>query len=87
MRFVGVLWKNFIQKAYMPKISIPGQIAFEIAQLSLMHWRLHTNPTKFDSLHNIRNQVKFKMICMESSEQNGTSISATTCPTMLVFGK
>ena len=26
MRFFGVLWKNIIQKAYLPKISIPGQI-------------------------------------------------------------
>ena len=65
MGFVGVLQKNFIQTASLPKISTPGQIAFEIAQLSLMHWWLHTNPTKFDSLHNIRKQVKFKMICMD----------------------
>ena len=28
MRFFGVLWKNIIQKAYLPKISIPGQIVF-----------------------------------------------------------
>ena len=34
MRFLGVLWKNNIQKAHFPKISIPVQIAFEIlAQL------------------------------------------------------
>ena len=28
MRFFGVLWKNIIQKAYLPKISILGQIVF-----------------------------------------------------------
>ena len=29
MGFFRVLWKNNIQKAYLPKISIPGQIVFE----------------------------------------------------------
>ena len=34
MEFVGILWKNNIQKAYLPKISIPGQIVSEtLAQL------------------------------------------------------
>ena len=34
MGFFGVLEKNNIQKAYLPKISIPGQIVFEtLAQL------------------------------------------------------
>ena len=34
MLFFGVLWNINIQKAYLPKISIPGQIVFEIlAQL------------------------------------------------------
>ena len=34
MEFFGILWKNNIQKAYLPKISIPGQIVLEIlAQL------------------------------------------------------
>ena len=35
-------------------------------------------PCKFDSAHNIRDRVKFGGICMESSEQNGTSISETS---------
>ena len=30
MGFFGVLWKNNIPKAYLPKISIPGQIVLEI---------------------------------------------------------
>ena len=34
MGFLGVLWKNNIQKAHFPKINIPVQIVFEIlAQL------------------------------------------------------
>ena len=78
------LWENNIQKAYFPKISIPGHIVFE--KLAKFWW-LHANPSKFDSAHNIRDRVKFGGICMESSEQNGTSISETICSTMLVFGK
>ena len=86
MRFYGVLWKNIIQKAYLPKISIPAQIVFcDISPVML--WWLHTGPSKFDSVHNIRNWVKFSRICMESSEQNGTSISEKIHPTMLIFGK
>ena len=35
MGVFGVSWKNNIQKAYLSKISIPGQIVFKIlAQLS-----------------------------------------------------
>ena len=30
MGFFGVLWKNNIQKAHLSRISIPGQIVFEI---------------------------------------------------------
>ena len=34
MGLFGVLWKNNIQKAHLLKISIPGQVVFEIlAQL------------------------------------------------------
>ena len=41
MRFFGVLWKNIIQKAFLPKISIPGQIVFcDISPVML--WWLHT---------------------------------------------
>ena len=77
MGFFRVIWKKNIQKAYLPKISIPGQIVFEIlAQLF-----------SDDSVHDIGNQVKFRRNCKESSEQNGTSICKTICPTMLVFGK
>jgi len=37
-----------------------------------MLWLLQTNSSKFDSVHNIRNRVKFRRICMKSPKQNGT---------------
>ena len=84
--FFGVLWKNKTQKAYLLNISIPGQIVFEILALfcSDDFIQILLNLTQF---HNIRNRVKFKRICMVSSEQNGTSISETISPTVLDFGK
>ena len=36
MGFVRIFWKDHVQEAYLPKMSISGQIVFEIvAQLSL----------------------------------------------------
>ena len=32
------------------------------------------NPSKFDSVHNITNRVKFRRICMESLEVNWANI-------------
>ena len=46
-----------------------------------------TNPSKFDSAHNIRNRIKFRRICVESSVQNGSRIFETICPIMLLFGQ
>ena len=40
----------------------------------------YTNPSKFDSVHNIRNRVKLRRICVESSEQDGTRISQDNLP-------
>ena len=78
MGFFGVIWKNNIQKAYLPKKAFLGRLSLSqiLAQLC-----------SDDSVHNIGNQVKFRRICMESSEQNRTSICKTICPKMLVFGK
>ena len=42
-----------------------------------MPWWLHSNPCKFDSVHKIKYRVKFRRICVESLEQNGTSITET----------
>ena len=44
-----------------------------------MPWWLHSNPCKFDSVHNIKYRVKFRTICVESLEKNGTSITETIC--------
>ena len=41
----------------------------------------------FDLGLNVETQVKFRRICMESSEHNWANISETICPEMLVFGK
>ena len=45
-----------------------------------------SNPI-FDLGLNVQSQVKFRIICMESSEHNWANISETICPEMLVFGK
>ena len=39
-----------------------------------------TNPSKFDSVDNIRNRVKLRRICVESSERNGTRMSQDNLP-------
>ena len=62
------------------KLSLWGKLFWD-------NWWLHINSSKFDSVHNIGNRVKFRRICVESSEKNGTSISETICPTMLVIDK
>ena len=41
----------------------------------------------FDLGVNALTQVKFRRICLVSSEQNWANISETICPTMLAFGK
>ena len=41
----------------------------------------------FDLGLNVKTQVKFRGICMESSQHNWANTSETICPEMLVFGK
>ena len=43
----GVLWKNNTQKSYLPKISIPRQIVFEILA-QLCSDDSMQNPSKFE---------------------------------------
>ena len=61
MGFFGVLQKNNIQKAYLPKISLPGQIAFEIsAQLcSDNSIQILLNMTQFITLGTKSNEEGF----------------------------
>ena len=62
-------------------MSIPGKIVFEILA------QVHFDDSIQIHLNNFRNRVKFRTICMESLEQNETSISEAICPTIVVFGK
>ena len=41
--------------------------------------RTGTNPSKLT--------IKFRRICMESSQDNGANILETICPEMLICGK
>ena len=75
------LWKN---KPTCQKLLLRANCRWNTSPV--MPWWLHTNPSKFDSVHSMWNWVKFRKICMESTEQNETSISETICPTMIVFG-
>ena len=47
MGVVKIFWKNNVQDAYLPKISILGQIVSEILA-QLCSDDIHTNPSKFD---------------------------------------
>ena len=63
------------QEAYLPKTSIVRQIVSEIL-------------APFCSDNSIQlTQVKFRRICMESSEHSWANITETICPEMLIFGK
>ena len=82
MGFVGIFWKNNVPEAYLPKMSISGQIVSEIvAQLCLK------NST--ETLLNFFwvDPKKIRRVCMEFSKYNWATISETICPEMLIFGK
>ena len=78
MGFVRIFWKNNVQEAYLPKMSISGQIVSEMLAgytqkiLLIFFW---VNPKKF------------RRVCMEFSKHNWATISETICPKMLIFGK
>ena len=89
MGFVRIFWEENIQEAYLPKTSISGQIVSEILAQLYSDDSMQILSSKFDSVHNFRNRVKFRRICLESLELNWANISATVnfCRKMLVFGK
>ena len=64
MGFVKTFQKDNVQEAYLPKLSISGQVVVSeiLAQLC---------SDKFDLGHNVLTQVKFRRICMETSEKKG----------------
>ena len=78
MGFVSIFWKNNVQEAYLPKMSIWEQVVSEIvAQLCLQNsiQTLGVDPKKI------------RRVCMEFSEYNWATISETICREMLIFGK
>ena len=79
----GTTSKRHIHK----KLAFQGKCLWDTYITAVMLWRPNTNHPTFHSVHNIKDQVKFRRICMESSEQNGTSISNTICPTIHYFYK
>ena len=82
MGFVRIFWKNNVQEAYLPKMSISGQIVSEIvAQLCLEN--------SIQALLNIFgvDPNKIRKVCMEFSEYNWATILETICRKMPIFGK
>ena len=53
----------------------------------LLHLLFTASNFIFDLGQNVYTQVKFRRICLESSEHNWANISETICPETLVFGK
>ena len=82
MGFVRIFWKDNVQEAYLPKMSISGQIVSEIVTKLSLENSIQTLLNFFGST-----QKKFRRICMEFSKYNWAKISETICPEMLIFGK
>ena len=82
MGFVRIFWKNNVQEAYLPKMSISGQIVPEIVAQLCLENSIQTLLNFFGST-----QKKIRRVCMEFSEYNWATISETICPEMLIFGK
>ena len=61
MGFFRALWKNNIQKAYLPKICIPGQIVFEGTAQSHSYEaiQINLNLTQFITLGTESNLEEF----------------------------
>ena len=73
MGFSGYYERTF-KRTTCQKLAFQGKLAQLCFDVS------NTNPSKFDSVHNIRNRIKFRRICVEKSEQNGTRISQDNLP-------
>ena len=69
MGFVRIFWKNNVQEAYLPKLSISGQIVSEI----VAQWCLE------NSIQTLLNffwvdPKKIRRVCMEFSEFNRLTV-------------
>ena len=80
MGFVRIFWKKNVQEAYLPKMSISGQIVSEIVAQLYSENSIQTLLIFFGST-----QKKFRRVCMEFSKHNWATISETICPEMLIF--
>ena len=78
MGFVKIFWKNNVQEAYSPKMSISAQIVSEM--LAGYTWK---TPYFWGSTQ----KSLEARVCMEFSKHNWGTISETICPEMLIFGK
>ena len=56
-------------------LAFGGNYLWDISPV-MLKWH-HKNPSKFDLFHKVKNQVKFRKICMESSEKKSACISET----------
>ena len=82
MGFVRIFWKNNVQEAYFPKMSISGQIVSEIIAVILR--KLHTNPSNF-----LGGRPKKYLEGFVSSFVSITGLRSQRqfAPKMLIFGK
>ena len=73
MGFVKTFQKDNVQEAYLPKLSISGQVVVSeiLAQLC---------SDKFVLGHNVMTQVKLRKICMETSEKKGLIFQTQFAP-------
>ena len=72
MGFVRIFWKNNVQEAYLPKVSISGQIVSEM-------FAGYTQKTPYKPFWFFfeSTQKKFGRVCMEFSKHNWATISET----------
>ena len=82
MGFVRIFSKKSVQEAYLPKMSIWGQIVSEIVAQLCLENSIQTLLNFFGST-----PQKIRRECMGFSEYNWATISETVCPIMLIFGK
>ena len=82
MGFVRIFWKNNVQEAYLPKMSISGQIVSE-----MLAGYTQKTPYKPFWFFFWVDPKKFGRVWMEFSKHNWATISETICPKMLIFGK
>ena len=72
MGFVRIFWKNNVQEAYLPKMSISEQIVSEIVAQLCLENSIRTLPNFFGV-----DTQKIKRVFMEFSEYNWATISET----------